>query len=148
MEARFDYSRLGQQDGTFAMSLLSMQPPPGSGRSTIAVVDDDVRVLESLENLLESYGYVVRPYESPMEFLQDKILFEIDCLISDVGMPLMDGFELQQRVGNDRPQLPVILITGCHDLQKSADSAVNNRGFFRKPFDSRALLRAVAEAIH
>lgn len=129
------------------MGSLSMQSPPETSQSTIAVVDDDVRVLESLENLLESYGYVVRPYESPTDFLHDNILFEIDCLISDVGMPLMDGFELQERVGNDRPQLPVILITGRHDLSESGASAMNNRGFFRKPFDSRALLRAVAEAL-
>lgn len=129
------------------MSRSSMEPTPASSRSTIAVVDDDVRVLESLENLLEAYGYAVLTYDSPTEFLRDKILFQIDCLISDIGMPTMDGFRLQEQVGNDRPQLSVILITGRHDLIESGATATNNRGFFRKPFDSKALLRAVAEAL-
>ncbi len=129
------------------MSLSSMEPTPASRRSTIAVVDDDDLVLKSLENLLEAYGYAVRPYNSPTEFLRDKILFQIDCLISDIGMPTMDGFQLQESVGNDRPQLPVILITGRHDLIEPGATAASNRWFFRKPFDSKALLRAVAEAL-
>ena len=113
--------------------------------SVIAVVDDDEHVLESLNNLLESHGYCVLPYTSASAFLADGVLFDIDCLISDVSMPMMDGFELQLRVGKDRPQLPVILITARSDASNIA--SVNNRGFFQKPFDSGALLRAIASAI-
>jgi FixJ family two-component response regulator len=115
--------------------------------STIAVVDDDSRVLESLDNLLQSYGYAVRVYGSPLDFLNAEILFDIDCLISDVGMPGMDGFALQFRVGKDRPQLPVILITGRHDLPDTGVVAANNRGVLHKPYSSSALLEAVAAAL-
>jgi FixJ family two-component response regulator len=114
----------------------------------IAVVDDDEHVLESMNNLLESHGYRVLPYSSASAFLADGVLFDIDCLISDVSMPIMDGFELQQRVGKDRPQLPVILITARSEANAANIASANNRGFFQKPFDSGALLRAVASAIH
>jgi FixJ family two-component response regulator len=115
--------------------------------SIIAVIDDDEHVLESLKNLLESHGYRVLTYSSAASFLADAVLFDIDCLISDVSMPMMDGFELQLRVGRDCPKLPVILITARPDVNASNIASVNNRGFFQKPFDSAALLQAVASAI-
>jgi FixJ family two-component response regulator len=118
-----------------------------SSESIIAVIDDDEHVLESMKNLLESYGYRVLPYSSATAFLADGVLFDIECLISDVSMPIMDGFELQLRVGKDCPQLPVILITARPDVNVSNIAAVNNRGFFQKPLDSSALLQAIASAI-
>lgn len=113
----------------------------------VAVVDDDEHVLESLKNLLESHGYRVLPYGSGASFLAEAALFDIDCLISDVSMPVMDGFELQLRVGKDYPALPVILITARPDVNVSNIASANNRGFFQKPFDSSALLGAIAAAI-
>jgi len=118
-----------------------------SSEPIIAVVDDDEHVLESMKNLLESYGYRVLPYSSATAFLADEVLFDIECLISDVSMPIMDGFELQLRVGKDCPRLPVILITARPDVNVSNVAAVNNRGFFQKPLDSSALLQAIASAI-
>jgi FixJ family two-component response regulator len=118
-----------------------------SSEPIIAVIDDDEHVLESMKNLLESYGYRVLPYSSATAFLADEVLFDIECLISDVSMPIMDGFELQLRVGKDCPQLPVILITARPDVNVPNIAAVNNRGFFQKPLDSSALLQAIASAI-
>ena len=118
-----------------------------SSEPIIAVIDDDENVLESMKNLLESYGYRVLPYSSATAFLADEVLFDIECLISDVSMPIMDGFELQLRVGKDCPRLPVILITARPDVNVSNIAAVNNRGFFQKPLDSSALLQAIASAI-
>ena len=116
--------------------------------SIVAVIDDDEYVLESLKNLLESHGYRVLAYRSAAAFLADEVLFDIHCLISDVSMPVMDGLELQLRVGKDCPQLPVILITARPDVNVSNIASSNNRGFFQKPFDIEALLRAVESAIH
>jgi FixJ family two-component response regulator len=114
---------------------------------TIAVIDDDEHVLDSLKNFLESHSYRVLPYNSAAAFLADGVLSDIDCLISDVSMPMMDGFELQLRVGKDRPQLPVILITARPDVNVANIAMANNRGFFQKPFDSEALLQAITSAI-
>jgi FixJ family two-component response regulator len=116
-------------------------------KRTIAVVDDDPRLLESLENLFESAGYMVRTFSSA-KALVDAGLSDIDCLITDIGMPVIDGFELQHLVKKTRPALPVFLITGRHEIgdQKRA-SAKDISGFFRKPFDGPTLLAAVDDAL-
>lgn len=116
-------------------------------RPIIAVVDDDPGVLESLENLLRSFKYEVRPYGSAAALLADAAFADIDCLISDIGMPLMDGLELQALVAGRRPRLPVILITGRDDGIEERAAAANNRGVFHKPLDASALLDALAVAL-
>ena len=59
---------------------------------TIAVVDDDQRIPKSLEYLLESADHAVRLFASAAALLESGCLAEIDCLISDIDMPVMDGF--------------------------------------------------------
>jgi FixJ family two-component response regulator len=113
----------------------------------IAVVDDDPRVLESLANLLESAGHSVRLFPAAKALLENDAFAEIDCLISDIGMPSMDGLELQRLAQIARPELPVILITG-RDLTDQAIAAIQgSQGFFRKPFNGQDLLAAVGRAL-
>ena len=111
----------------------------------LAVVDDDPRVFESLENLFESAGYVVRTFSSARALI-DAGLSGIDCLITDIGMPGMNGFELRDMVKEARPDLPVFLITGRHEIGDQ-DRAQDVSGFFRKPFDGQVLLAAVDDAL-
>jgi FixJ family two-component response regulator len=116
-------------------------------KGMIAVVDDDPRLLESLENLFESAGYPVRTFSSAQALI-DGGLSNIGCLISDIGMPAVDGFELYDLVKKVRPELPVFLITGrdvIGDQQRALVKGLN--GFFRKPFDGPALLAAVGNAL-
>ncbi len=116
-------------------------------RRTIALVDDDPRVLESLEELFESSGYVVRAYPSAQALI-DAGLSNVDCLITDIGMPVVDGFELHGLVKSVRPDLPVFLMTGrdvMGDQQRAVGRGVS--GFFRKPFDGPALLAAIDSAL-
>jgi FixJ family two-component response regulator len=113
----------------------------------IAVVDDDPRVLESLENLLESAGHATRTFSSA-DALIGVGLSGIDCLITDIGMPAMDGFELHDVVRKAKPHLPVFLITGRHEIgDQQRAGAKDISGFFRKPFDGRALLAAIDSAL-
>lgn len=116
-------------------------------RSIVAVVDDDHRALESLADLLEAAGYDVRLYSSGRMLLQRGHLSEIDCLISDIGMPDMDGFELRRLALTERPGLPVILITGRPDLRTHQVSTVQDGRYFEKPFDGQHLLAAVRAAV-
>ena len=117
-------------------------------KSVIAVVDDDQRILESLKNLLESAGFSVRLFMSAQSFLTDSPLSEIDCLITDIGMPAIDGFELQRRVEEARPDLPVILITGDHAMAAQQRAIRNGKeNFFRKPFSGQELLSAVFQKL-
>ena len=77
--------------------------PDGGRRSIVAVVDDDQRILESLEILLESADYDARLFASATALLESGGVQEIECLISDVGMPVIDGFELARAVQAARP---------------------------------------------
>ncbi len=114
-------------------------------KSIIAIVDDDQRLLDSLEDLLESAGHAVRAFSSAQALLDSNALQEIGCLITDIGMPGMDGFELQRVMSERRVDLPVILITGRHELAEQMQPKPG--WFFRKPFDGQALLAAVADAL-
>jgi len=114
---------------------------------TIAVVDDDTRVLYSLQNLLESSGYAVHTFPSAVSFLAANIIGDIDCLITDIGMPGIDGLELQRLAALERHALPVILITARKDINRDQSRAANNHGIFQKPFDGAEFLTAVAGAL-
>ncbi len=117
-------------------------------KSTIAVVDDDFRVLESIEDLLQSAGHCVRLFTSAESLLADDILSVVDCLIADIGMPQVDGFELRRRARTVRADLPIIFITARHEAaDRRHAAAAGHHGFFQKPFDAEALLMAVARAV-
>lgn len=119
-----------------------------AGRRIIAVVDDDSRVRESLENLFESAGHSVRMFSSATDFLEQGRFVEVDCIVSDIGMPEIDGIELARLARLECPELPVILITGRYELVSRLE-AVRRIGLevFQKPFDGQALLAAVAMAL-
>lgn len=117
-------------------------------KAIVAVVDDDHRVLESLEDLLESAGLTVRLFPSAVALLESNSLADIDCLISDIGMPVVDGLELRQRAKAARPELPVILITGRHEIAAQQRAvARDSQILFEKPFDGRDLLAAIKKVL-
>jgi DNA-binding response OmpR family regulator len=118
-----------------------------SARFVVAVVDDDHRTLESLADLLEAAGYDVRLYTSGKMLWTRGGLSDIDCLISDIGMPDMDGFELRRLALSERPELPVILITGRPELRAQHSSNIERDRYFEKPFDGRQLLAAIRAAL-
>jgi FixJ family two-component response regulator len=111
-------------------------------------VDDDFRVRESIESLVESAGFAPLVFSSAEEFLQSGKLADATYLITDVRMPGIDGIELQRRVRLERPELPIIFITAHHDdeIRRRAlgGGAVE---FLYKPFDGEDLLRAIDRAL-
>lgn len=117
-------------------------------RPFVAVVDDDESILWSLGSLLDSAEYTVRLFASAQAFLDSNCLPDIDCLISDIDMPRMDGFQLLSLVREARPRLPVILVTGYPDtlkLRPPMDATID--AVFTKPFRSPAFLAAVQKAV-
>jgi FixJ family two-component response regulator len=108
---------------------------------SIAVIDDDPRVLESLQNLLTSCGYTAQTYLSAELFLASDGLSQSNCIITDVGMRRMSGLELLQRVRGSHCETPVIIITGkpsAHSESFYLGKGAN--GFFRKPIDGQTLM--------
>ena len=118
-----------------------------STRFVVAVVDDDHRALESLADLLEAAGYGVRLYSSASVLCECGGLSHIDCLISDISMPDMNGIELRRLALSLRPELPVILITARHELRAQYSSIIERDRYFEKPFDGQQLLAAVRKAL-
>ena len=115
----------------------------------VAAVDDDFRVRESIESLLESAGYATILFASAEEFLGSGTLATATCVITDVRMPGIDGFELQRRIKRERPLLPVILISAHHNdriRQKAIDEGAVD--FLYKPFDGAELLRIIRLALN
>jgi len=120
----------------------------GSTKHVVVGVDDDFRVRESVERLVESAGYAHLVFSSAEEFLQSGTLAIANCLITDVRMPGMDGIEFQRRVRLDRPDLPVIFISAHHDdeaRQRALDEGAVR--FLYKPFDGAELLKAIETAL-
>ncbi len=114
----------------------------------VAGVDDDFRIRESIESLVESAGYTPFVFSSGEAFLRSGILREVVCVITDVRMPGMDGIELHRRIRRERPQLPVIFISAHYD-DEIRQRALNEGavGFLYKPFDASELLDVIQAAV-
>jgi FixJ family two-component response regulator len=114
----------------------------------ISVVDDDESVRQSLGGLMRSVGFGVKVFSSAEEFLNSDDPRKTNCLILDVRMPGMDGFELQRRLEAGQYEIPVIFITahGDEDLRQRAliAGAVD---YLLKPFSEEELLNAVQAAL-
>jgi FixJ family two-component response regulator len=114
----------------------------------VAVVDDDHSILRSFEYLLESADYAARLFSSASALLTSGDLPQIDCLITDIDMPGIDGFELLRFVHVTRPRLPTILITGYPDrLHRLPPLGGSRLRCFTKPFEGPALLAAIDAAL-
>lgn len=114
----------------------------------VAAVDDDFRVRESIQSLVESAGYASQLFSTAEEFLGSGTLAVAACVITDVRMPGMDGIELQRRIRLERPTLPVIFIS-AHDDAESRKKALNDGAvdFLQKPFDAADLLEKIRTAL-
>jgi len=90
----------------------------------------------------------VRLFVSAAALLESGSLADIDCLISDIDLPTLDGFGLLRLASAARPQLPIILITGHADMAKRFRAGGPSRyRLFEKPFDGGEMLVAVSSAL-
>lgn len=110
----------------------------------VAVVDDDEAIREALESLLKSVGFRADVFASAEGFINSDHLGETRCLILDVWMPGMSGFELQGRLAAANNQIPIIFIT-AHADDAARERALKSGAvaFLSKPFAEDALLDAV-----
>lgn len=112
----------------------------------IAVIDDDPRVLESLEDLLRSSGYRTLLSSSAEAFLQSPHRPHVRALISDIGLPGMSGIALVRTLRQSAQDLPIILITGRTEARLERDAGdLGLLRFLTKPFDATELLNLLAQ---
>lgn len=114
----------------------------------IAVVDDDARVRMALQRLLRSTGYAAEGFASGDEFLAVSDSVEPDCVVLDLHMPGMSGFEVQQRLAARGSAIPVVVITG-QDTAAARDRALTGGvcAYLCKPIDKDALIGAIEGAM-
>jgi two-component system response regulator FixJ len=118
----------------------------GKGRRII-VVDDDIGMREAMENLLDVAGFDTTAYGSAEALLAGGAVEDALCVISDLKLPAMSGFELLAELRARGASPPVIVIT-AHD-EPGVRSEAERRGaagFLAKPFPGSALLAAIESA--
>jgi len=120
-----------------------MAARPGK-RPLITIVDDDQSVRNSLKMLFESAEFEVDVFGSAEKFLSDGRLVESTCLILDVRLPGISGFELQNQLRANGDTTAVVFIT-AHPEEQIRQHAIDAGAirFFSKPFSGAELLRAV-----
>jgi len=116
-------------------------------KAVVFVVDDDISVRESLQMLIQNAGWRPVLFGSAQEFLAQPRVITPSCLILDVSLPGLNGFDLQRRVA-DRIDMPIIFITGHGDVPMSVRAMKAGAAeFLTKPFTDESLLEAITHAI-
>lgn len=114
----------------------------------VFVVDDDLSVREALSSLIRSVGLRVETYPSAAAFLEAERPPGVACLILDVRMPGLSGLELQSRMAQSGPAIPIIFITGHGDIPMTVRAIKAGAvEFLPKPFRDQDLLDAIAQSL-
>ncbi len=114
---------------------------------SVAVVDDDAAVRKALCRLLRSAGFAVTTFESAEEFLDRGLGDPANCLVLDIHLGGMSGFDLHDELVRAGSTIPVIFIT-AHDDATTRDRLWQAGAVtcLRKPFDATALIEAIDRA--
>ncbi len=114
---------------------------------TVFIVDDDVSVRESLDSLIRSEGWHAETFATAEAFLSRPRVDAPSCLVLDVGLPDLNGLDLQKRL-SDRIDMPIIFITGYGDVPMTVQAMKAGAvEFLTKPFADDVLLNAIRGAI-
>jgi FixJ family two-component response regulator len=128
-------------------SYCSMPGARSAAIPVVFIVDDDISVRESLESLIADAGWRPEVFASAQEFLAQPRRALPSCLVLDVGLPDLNGLELQQRIA-DRMDLPIIFITGHGDIPMTVRAMKAGAiEFLTKPFAPEVLLSTIRDAI-
>jgi FixJ family two-component response regulator len=122
--------------------------PVGAG-PVVYVVDDDISIRESLGLLFRSVGLCAELFTSAKEFLQNQPRPVPSCLVLDVRLPGLSGFELHSELTRVNIHIPIIFMTGHGDIPMSVRAMKAGAvDFITKPFRDQDMLDAVTAAIN
>lgn len=115
---------------------------------TVALIEDDEAVLDSLRLLLEGHGMAVQCFGSAEKFLAARAHSASTCIVSDVRMPGMTGLDLQRELKARSSSVPVILITGHGDIAMAVSAMREGAfDFIEKPYDAQRLIASIEKAL-
>ncbi|WP_395665743.1 response regulator transcription factor [Methylocella sp.] len=118
------------------------------GTPSIIIVDDNEDVRVATQNLVESYGFDARVFASAEAVLESGDVEGAACLVADVQMPGMGGFELHRALIARGRRLPIVFITAFPEARLRDEAvAVGALGFLSKPFEAAALIECVEAAL-
>lgn len=115
----------------------------------ILVVEDDRAMREALTRILSVAGFCTSGFPSAEALLESGLASEAACLVLDIHLPGISGFELHRRLMDRGLSAPVIFITGVDDeatREKAASAGAD--AYLAKPFPGRQLIDAVTAALH
>lgn len=114
----------------------------------VYLVDDDEAVRDSLGMLFKSIGLEHEAYASALEFLEHYDGQRHSCLVADIRMPGLSGLELQQRLNEQRAEIPIIFITGHGDVPMAVTAMKSGAAdFIQKPFRDQDLIDRLHKAL-
>jgi FixJ family two-component response regulator len=124
------------------------EPETRARGAVIGVVDDDASLLRAMRRLLGAAGFNVKTFASGEELLACDALDTIRCLVLDVHLDGLSGFDVQERLAGDHRAIPIIFITAHDDAptRERARRALVSQ-YLRKPFDEHALMLAISTAL-
>lgn len=114
----------------------------------VYLVDDDEAIRDSLGMLFKSIGLEHAAYASALEFLEHYDGERHSCLVADIRMPGLSGLELQQRLNEQRAEIPIIFITGHGDVPMAVTAMKSGAAdFIQKPFRDQDLIDRLHKAL-
>jgi FixJ family two-component response regulator len=117
---------------------------PAPVAALVAIVDDDASVRRSTCRLVRSFGFEAEAFASPEEYLASGRAAATACVILDVRMPGIDGLELQCRLADREPRIPIVFLTArATDEEESRARRNGAVEFLRKPVGRPVLLRVL-----
>lgn len=120
-----------------------MKPAP-----RITIVDDDASIREALKGLMRSVQFDVDAFGSAEEFLASERIHNTECLILDVYLPGMSGFQLQEQLRAEGCRIPIIFITAHADeLSREKALRAGATEFLGKPVRREILFKAIQTAV-
>jgi two-component system CheB/CheR fusion protein len=140
------FSPCNGEDPVDSVTLQEQSPESGKHQTRVLVVDDAPDVLEMFSMMLHLSGYDVSAAASAAEALEQVRVMQFDVIVSDIGMPEMNGYELARRV-RELPgytNVPMIAVTGFtmyKDQAQALESGFN--AHLSKPVNPTTLLSLI-----
>ena len=120
----------------------------GEVSDLICIVDDDPSVRRALGRMVQSLGFDIQLLASARECLDGPYVDRASCLIVDITMPGIDGFELHALLAASGRDIPTVFISGHHNPENIARSqSVGGVAYLSKPCDASLLHDAIVKAI-